>query len=221
MSTSENQNDKELSVLQKATLMELGKIGADQAAKALTDFLEQSIFMKAKSFEMVKIESVPNLLRTHFLSDTQIAIFSASNNTEIAYTVLILFDKEIVTKILNQKSPPTDDIEAVMEYSTMSMDMLREIGSIILIKYILTLNNFLNLMGALPSQPTLRIGKLDSLSDYELNNFKKGLDVLIIECDIHLEVEFYFNYLKTDIILIPHQETYVRFFKTISKKDHL
>lgn len=220
MTTPENQNGKELSVLQRDALKKLGKIGADQAAKALTEFLEQSIFMKAASFEMVKIESVLNLLKTRFLSDTQIAIFSASNTTEIAYTVLILFDKEIVSKILSQKSPPTDDIEALMEFSTMFMDMLREIGSIILIKYILTLNNFLNLKGALPSQPHLRIGNLDSLENYELNDFKKGNYALIIENDIQVEVEYYFNYLKTDIILIPHQETYIRFFETICKDHH-
>lgn len=98
-------------------------------------------------------------------------IFSASNTTEIVYTVLILFDKEIVTKILSQKSPETNDIEAVMEFSTLFMDVLKEVGSIILIKYILTLNNFLNLEGKLPSQPMLRIGKLDSLANNELTDF--------------------------------------------------
>ncbi|UCG03477.1 MAG: hypothetical protein JSW11_05675 [Candidatus Heimdallarchaeota archaeon] len=219
MSSPEDQNDKELSVLQKDALKELGKIGADQAAKALTEFLEQSIYMKATSLEMGNIESVPTLLRNQYHSNTQIAIFSASNTTEIAYTVVILFDKEIVTKILSQKSPPTDDIEAVMEFSTMFMDMLREIGSIILIKYILTLNEILNLNGALPSQPILRIGKLDSLLNYELNTFKKESDVLIIECDIQLEAEFYYNYLKTYLILIPHHETYTRFLRRTNQEN--
>ncbi|MFX0124727.1 MAG: hypothetical protein ACFFAE_13945 [Candidatus Hodarchaeota archaeon] len=216
MSTPDNDNSKELSILQKDALKELGKIVANQAAIALTEFLEQSISMTVKSFEMVRIESVPTLLRDHFFSDTQIAIFSASNITDITYTVLILFDKEIVSKILSQKSPPTDDIEALMEFSTMFMDMLREIGSIILIKYILTLNNFLNLQGALPSQPMLRIGKLESLKNYELNEFKNGSKVLMIECDISSDGE---NHLKTEIILIPHQETYERFFRTIVKED--
>jgi chemotaxis protein CheY-P-specific phosphatase CheC len=220
MPPSENPYLKELSIVQKEALKKLGKIGADQAAQALTEFLEQSIFIEATSFEMVKIKSVPNFLQNQFSSDAKIAIFSASNTMEIGYTVLILFDKEIVNKILSQKSPESHDIEAVMEFSTMFMDLLKEIGSIILIKYILTLNNFLNFEGTLPSQPLLRIGKLDSLVNNELIDFKKALEVLVIECDIHLKEEFYFNYLKTDIILIPHQETYFRFFNTIFQ-EHL
>ena len=215
MSTPENQSLKEMSIGQKDALKKLGKIAADLAAKALTEFLDKSIFMKATSFELVKIESIPNLLQKKLPPDAQIAIFSASNTTDIAYTVLILFDKEIVTRILSQKSPEANDIEAVMEFSTLFMDVLKEVGSIILIKYILTLNDFLNLEGMLPSQPTLRIGKLDSLADNELVDFKKDFDVLHIKCEIQLEEEFYFNYLNTDIILIPHQETYFRFFEAI------
>jgi chemotaxis protein CheY-P-specific phosphatase CheC len=220
MSTPEKYTLKELSIDQRKALKKLGQIGADQAAQALTDFLEQSIFMKATSFEIAKIESVPSFLQNQFPSDAQIAIFSASNTTEIAYTVLILFDKEIVTRILSQKSPEPNDIEAVMEFSTMFMDVLKEVGSIILIKYILTLNNFLNLKAMLPSQPMLRIGNLDSLTNNELQDFKEEFDVLILGCDIHLKEEFYFNYLKTDIVLIPHQETYFHFFNTIFQ-EHL
>ncbi|MFW9903221.1 MAG: hypothetical protein ACFFFH_02730 [Candidatus Thorarchaeota archaeon] len=220
MSTPEYPNLKELSIIQKEALKKLGQIGADQAAQALTGFLEQSIFMKATSFEIAKIELIPSLLQNKFPSDTQIAIFSASNTKEIAYTVLILFDKEIVTKILSQKSPESNDIEAVMEFSTLFMDVLKEVGSIILIKYIITLNNFMNLESMLPSQPLLRIGKLDSLAKNELIDFKKGLHVLILGCDIHLKEEFYFNYLKTDIILIPHQESYLDFFNTIFQEHN-
>ncbi|MFX1515872.1 MAG: hypothetical protein ACFFC6_06155 [Promethearchaeota archaeon] len=215
MSAPENQKLKEMSIGQKGALKKLGKIAADLAAKALTEFLDKSIFMKVTSFELVKIESIANLLQKQLPFDAQIAIFSASNTTDIVYTVLILFDKEIVTKILSQKSPETNDIEAVMEFSTLFMDVLKEVGSIILIKYILTLNDFLNLEGMLPSQPILRIGKLDSLVDNELIDFKKDFDVLHIKCEIQLEEEFYFNYLNTDIILIPHQETYFRFFEAI------
>lgn len=215
MTTPEKQTLKEMSIGQKDALKKLGRIAADLAAKALTEFLDKSIFMKATSFELAKIESIPDLLQNQLPLDAQIAIFSASNTTDIAYTVLILFDKEIVAKILSQKSPETNDIEAVMEFSTLFMDVLREVGSIILIKYILTLNNFLNLEGMLPTQPMLRIGKLDSLVDNELINFNKDFEVLNIKCEIQLEEEFYFNYLNTDIILIPHQETYFRFFKTI------
>lgn len=219
MSTPEKPNLKELSIVQREALKKLGQIGADQAAQALTDFLEQSIFMRATSFELAKIESVPSFLQNQFPPDAQIAIYSASNTTEIAYTVLILFDKEIVTRILSQKSPEPNDIEAVMEFSTMFMDVLKEVGSIILIKYILTLNNFLNLEGMLPSQPMLRIGKVDSLANNELVDFKEGFDVLILGCDIHLEEEFYFDYLKTNIILIPHQETYFQFFNIILQEN--
>jgi len=50
-------------LVKRDALKKLGKIAADQAATALTEFLEKSIFMKVTSFELVRIESFPNLLQ--------------------------------------------------------------------------------------------------------------------------------------------------------------
>jgi len=153
MSTSNEEKLEELSDLQKDVSKELGTMGAGQAASALTELLERPIFMKVPSVKMITIASVPNLLKTRFPSDSQIAISSASNITELFYTVLVLFDKDTVNEILSQKAPPDDDIEALMEFSTIFMSLLEEFGSIILIKYILSLNLFLSVNDTLPTQP--------------------------------------------------------------------
>lgn len=209
MSKSSKKSSDELSDLQKDALKEVGTMGAGHAASALSEFLERPIFMKVPSVRMVPIESIPDILKTRFPSDSRIAISSANNITEIFYSVLLLFDKETVTEILSQKSPPEDDIETLMEFSTMFMDMIREIGSIILIKYIFTLNLFLNVDYAIPSQPTLRIATFDSLFDYELKDFPRDSRVIFIECDVYSEDD---SHIKAECVLIPHSETRDRFF---------
>ncbi len=212
MSTSSKKGNDQLSDLQKDAVRELCTMGAGHAASALTEFLEQPIFMQVPLVKMISIDSIPDLLKTRFPSSTQIAISSADNTTEIFYTVLVLFDKEMVTEILDRESPPDDDIEAVMIFSKMFMDMIREIGSIILIKFIITCNMFLNITDAFPSQPNLRIGTLDTLEEYELKGFLGESKVIFVECDIYSEDE---SKIKAKCILIPHSETIDRFFGTI------
>jgi chemotaxis protein CheC len=212
MSTSDEEKLEELSDLQKDALKELGTMGAGHAASALTELLERPIFMRVPSVKLITITSIPNLLKTRFPSDSQIAISSTSNITELYYTVLVLFDKDTVNEILSQKAPPDDDIEALMEFSTIFMSLLEEFGSIILIKYILSLNLFLSVNGALPTQPKLRIGTLNSLMDYELREFSKDSKVIFIECNIYSEDE---SSIKAECVLIPHSETYDRFFGAI------
>ncbi len=212
MSKSTEKSLDELSELQKDALKEVGTMGAGHAASALSEVLERPIFMKVPSVNMVTIESIPDILKSRFPSETQIAISSASNTTEIFYSVLVLFDKETVSEILSQKSPPADDIEALMEFSTMFMDMIKEIGSIILIKYIFTLNLFLNVHYAIPTHPKLRIATFDSLFDYELKEFSRDASVIFIECDIYSEDD---SHIKAECILIPHSETKERFLGTL------
>ncbi len=202
-------NIDNLSDLQKDALKELGTMGAGHAASALTEFLNQIIFMKVPSVQIIEVNTIPNALKTRFRAEAQLAISSASNTTELFYTVLVLFDKETVNEILDQKSPPSDDIEAIMEYSTLTMSLIKEIGSIILLKIVGTLNLFLNISGAFPSIPELRIGDLDSLLLNELKEFRSNSKVIFIKCDIFSEDK---AQIRADCILIPHIETCDRFF---------
>jgi len=202
-------NIDNLSDLQKDALKELGTMGAGHAASALTEFLNQIIFMKVPSVQIIEVNTIPNVLKTRFRAEAQLAISSASNTTELFYTVLVLFDKETVNEILDEKSPPSDDIEAIMEYSTLTMSLIKEIGSIILLKIVSTLNQFLNISGAFPSIPELRIGNLDSLLLNELKEFQSNSKVIFIKCDVYSEDK---AQIRADCILIPHMETYDRFF---------
>ncbi|MFX0174317.1 MAG: hypothetical protein ACFE9L_20745, partial [Candidatus Hodarchaeota archaeon] len=62
---------------------------------------------------------------------------------------------------------------------------------------------------AIPTQPKLRIGTLDSLMQHELKEFPYGSRVIFIECDVYSEDE---SSIKAELVLIPHSETYDRFF---------
>lgn len=201
-----------LSELQKDALKELGTIGAGHAATALSELLNKSIYMKVPSVQVVEVKSIPEALQTRFSSDVNLAISSASNTTECFYTVLVLFNKETVNEIIDQKSPPADDIEAIMEFSTISMSLIQEFGSIILLTIITTLNQFLNVSGALPSIPQLRIGNLDSLLQNELEMFKPESKVIFIKGNVYAEEE---TEIRADCVLLPHVESFDRFFESI------
>jgi chemotaxis protein CheC len=183
-------------------------MGAGHAASALTELLEKPIFMKVPSIKFISIKEIPNYLKGSF-GESQVAIISCNNITELFYTVLVLLDKDTVNEILSHEAPTEDDIEALMEFSTMFMSLLEEFGSIISIKYIQSLNLFLNIPDALPTQPKLRIGNLDSLKEFELKDFQSNSKVIFIECDVYSEDE---THIKAECVLIPHIETYNRFF---------
>lgn len=201
-----------LSELQKDALKELGTMGAGHAASALTELLNQTIYMEVPSVRVIAVESIPEVLKERFREEAQLAISSTSNLTELFYTVLVLFDKETVNEILTQKSPPADDIEAIMEFSTLSMSLIKEIGSIILLKIVGTLNQFLSVSGVLPTIPELRIGDLESLLQNELRDFQLESKVIFIKCDVFSEDK---SQIRADCILIPHIETFERFFGAI------
>ncbi len=201
-----------LSELQKDALKELGTIGAGHAASALSELLNKSIYMKVPSVHIIEVKSIPNALRTRFSSDVNLAISSASNTTECYYTVLVLFNKETVNEIIDQKAPSTDDIEAIMEFSTISMSLIQEFGSIILLTIVANANAFLNVSGALPSIPQLRIGNLDSLLQNELEMFKPESKVIFIKGNVYSEDE---TEIRADCILLPHLESFDRFFGSI------
>ncbi len=205
-------NLDKLSDLQIDALRELGTMGAGHAASALSEFLEREIFMKVPSVEITAVETIPNLLMKKFQSDVKLAIASASNLTELYYSVIVLFDQDTVSEILNQKSPPEDDLEALMEFSTVFMSLIEEIASIILLKYINTLNMFLSISLGIPTQPTLRIGTLESLNKHELKQFDQRSTIIFIESDVYSEEAKHIN---VEIILIPHSETYDRFLGTL------
>ncbi len=208
----ENNTLDKLSDLQIDALRELGTMGAGHAASALSEFLEQEIFMKVPSVKITAVDTIPELLMNRFQPHVQLAIASASNLTELFYSVLVLFDQDTVSEILDQKSPPDEDLETLMEFSTIFMSLIEEIGSIILLKYINTLNMFLSISLALPTQPTLRIGTLDSLKNFELNSFKKESTIIFIESDVYSKDD---KHIHVEIILIPHSETYDRFLGTL------
>ena len=137
-----------LSLLQQDALRETFNIGAGHVASALTEFLEKSIFMNVPEVKLIYLNELSKEI--DLPSDKPIAICSNSISEDLSYNVLVLFDQEMVSEVLNIKAPSEEeDLAELMEFSTVFMDLINEMGSIILLKLMKT-------MRRLAASPRLR-----------------------------------------------------------------
>ncbi|MHA2341120.1 MAG: hypothetical protein ACXADW_04560 [Candidatus Hodarchaeales archaeon] len=89
--------------------------------------------------------------------------------------------------------------------------MIKETGSILLLKYVEALNYFLK-ANSFPSPPKLRFGSIDSLKDHELKGKNQDVPaVLVVECDIFTSK----RNIAVDLAIVPHSETFDQFMKCL------
>lgn len=205
-----------LSELQKDVLKGIFTIGAGHVASALTEFLEQEIFMEVPEIKLIHLNELSDEI--DLSHDRLMAICSMVNDENLSYTVLVFFEQEMVSEVLNLKSPSEDDIAELMEFSTVFMDLINEMGSIILIKLVEIIDSFLKVTPIIPGIPNLRIGTLDSLTSEELGDFNESTRILFINSNLHSTKEK--NALKAEILFIPHPDTFDDIIDSLFSSNH-
>ena len=201
----ENLSDFHLDALQ-----EVGNIGAGQAAVALTQFLNRSTYMSIPNVGLDDLNAIHSLVKMP--TDEEIAIISLNTVTDLQYSLLVFFNKESVSEIIDLMTTTsgvaTTDLSA---HSPLFMSLIKETGSILLLKYVEALNYFLK-SNSFPSPPTLRIGTLDSLAEHELNSLSGEIStVLVIECDIFTSE----RNIAVDLAIVPRLNTFELFMKSL------
>jgi chemotaxis protein CheC len=198
-------------------LQEVGNIGAGHAAIALTQFLNRSTYMSIPRVAVDTIHNVNKFVKMPF--DQELVIVSASTVSDLLYTVLVFIDKESVEQIIDlmAKKPNAESKTEGLKLSPLYLSLIKETGSILLLKYVEALNYFLK-VSSFPSPPKIRIGSLRSLAEFELNNISQELSkILFIECDIFTSE----RNISVDLAVVPHHGTFEKFMdKLFSSEDH-
>ncbi|MFX0181502.1 MAG: chemotaxis protein CheC [Candidatus Hodarchaeota archaeon] len=201
---------KKLSEFHLDALQEVGNIGAGHAAIALTQFLNRSTYMSIPNVALDHIQKIPKFVKMPL--DQELAIISSKTTSDLLYTLLIFFDKDSVQKIVDLMTKTPDfKTESIRDLSPLFLSLIKETGSILLLKYVEALNYFLK-ANSFPSPPKLRIGTVGSLAEYELSNISQDVtSVLFIECDVYTSE----RNIAVDLAIIPHHETFNSFMKSL------
>jgi chemotaxis protein CheC len=205
---------KELSDFHLDALQEVGNIGAGHAAIALTQFLNRSTYMSIPNVALDHIQKIPKFVKMPL--DQELAIISSHTISDLLYTLLVFLDKESVNKIIDLMTKTPESVsESLVEITPLFLSLIKETGSILLLKYVEALNYFLK-ANSFPSPPKLRIGTVASLAEYELNKINQDLtNVLFIECDVFTSE----RNIAVDLAIIPHHDTFDKFMQSLFDED--
>lgn len=205
---------KNLSEFHIDALTEVGNIGAGHAAIAMTQFLNRSTYMSIPKVALDTMETIQQFIKMP--KDQELAIISSTTVSDLLYTLLVFFDNDSVQKIVDLMTKmPDSDSESLVELSPLFISLIKETGSILLLKYVEALNYLLK-ANSFPSPPKLRIGTLSSLSKNELGQIGKDISsVLFIECDVFTSE----RNITVDLAIIPHIETFDRFMNSLFSED--
>ncbi len=198
-------------------LQEVGNIGAGHAAIALTQFLNRSTYMSIPRVAIDTIHNVNRFIKMPF--DEELVIVSASTVSDLLYTVLVFMDKDSVEKIIDlmAKKPGAKSGIENLKLSPLYLSLIKETGSILLLKYIEALNYFLK-ASSFPSPPKIRIGSLGSLAEFELSDISHDLSkILFIECDIFTSE----RNISVDLAVVPHHGTFEKFMDKLFSSDNV
>ncbi len=214
MSDKNNNVDYDtLSDYQLDALREIGNIGAGNAAVALTEFLNRATYM---SIPKVKVDKTNNLVNVVKMpKGKKIAIVSLDTIQDLRYGLFAFFNDDSVQRIIDLMTTDYDtgDPADIVEMSPLFLSLIKEIGSILLLKYVEALNKLLN-AESYPSPPAIRIGTVESIVDHEMKDLEIK-NVLLIQCDVFTSEKK----IQVDMAIIPYQESFDRFMAALQIGD--
>lgn len=201
---------EKLSEFHLDALREVGNIGAGHAAVALTQFLNRSTYMSIPNVGLDRVKSIHKLVKMPTNQD--LAIISLNTVSDIKYSLMVFFDQESVVKIINLMTTAPDlEGKDLNDLSPLFKSLIKETGSILLLKYVEALNYFLR-ANSFPSPPKLRFGSIDSLKDHELHDNAPDVPaVLVVECDIFTSKRS----IAVDLAIVPQSETFDKFMRSL------
>ncbi len=198
----------DLSEFQLDGLQEIGNIGAGHAAVALTQFLNRSTYMSIPKVGVDNVQAISRFVKMP--PDKNVAIISTRTTSDLLFSLMVFLEDQSVSKIIDLMTE-SEEITELLELSPLFMSLIKEIGSILLLKYVEALNFFLK-CDSFPTPPKLRIGTVQSLNDFELKELKEDItSVLWIQCDVFTSEKN----VRADLAIVPHIETFDQFMKTL------
>ncbi len=173
---------RELKELQVDALREVANIGAGHAATALSQLTDRRIMISVPKINMVRAESVPNLLGDPEQIVAAVLMHMLGDLT--GRTVLILPESNamLLSDMLLRRPPGTTTKLGELEASS-----LKEAGNILGGAYMNALSDFMGMM-LLPSVPSLIVDLAGAVLTTVHLNFGRDRDlVLCVETDFRFE----------------------------------
>ncbi len=173
---------RELKELQADALREVANIGAGHAATALSQLTDRRIMISVPRINMVRSESVPNLLGDPEQVVAAVLMHMLGDLT--GRTVLILPESNamLLSDMLLRRPPGTTTTLGELEVSS-----LKEAGNILGGAYMNALSDFMGMM-LLPSVPSLIVDLAGAVLTTVHLNFGRDRDfVLCVETDFRFE----------------------------------
>ncbi len=204
---------KNLSADHLDALQEVGNIGAGHAAIALTKFLNRSTYMSIPKVVVENISAIPKLIKMP--GEEHVGIITSKTVSDLLYTSLVFLDQESIYQIIDlMTDTPGTKHPVLNSLSPLYKSLIKEIGSILLLKYTEALNDFLKAK-SFPSPPKLRIGTVKSLQEHELAELDQDTSVLFIECDIFTSEKN----ITVDLAIVPHKGTFKKFMTALFSEN--
>ena len=200
-------------------LAELGNIGVGAASQAFSKFLNRDVSM---SLPRMKILSNYENTQLGFFNEVhyekaEIAIIRMSIVMPDRFELLCLIDKESVDKLLKilfANFVPRDNMS---DYSHVHQSLIKEVGSILILRYVSSLNKLLD-EEYVVSYPSLHTGPLlQAISDAqdEVNKLFGDFMFTSTKLGINLDIFTTEDDILFDLTILPSNDSVDRFLKNM------
>lgn len=182
-------------------LRELSNVGAGHSATALAQLLNRRVDMSVPRLHLVRIEEAVSCIDKDRGLDATSLVTAVVSRTEgdVVFTAVVLLDAPSVNNILRiMKTGHTQDV-ALTDLTTMDKSIVQEIGNILLLHYISSVNTFLSL-NAFPTSPHIVTDMLQAvLDDLMTGGTADASHVLLVNVDIFTDPAT----LSAAVLLLP------------------
>lgn len=188
-------------------LQEIANIGVGHSATALSELLHRRVGMSIPTVSLIKLEEASSIIAASPETVmTAVLIDTVENDVMLNY--LLLFDVEStrnLLRILQEHTPP----ENLSELDDISLSIIQETGSILLLHVISAINSFTDSKWY-PSIPQISIDMIGSIIDEVIGrDLGATTHFLRVQCDIFTDpedTEVTSRKIKGEIFILPNDE---------------
>ena len=188
-------------------LQEIANIGVGHSATALSELLHRRVDMSIPNVSLIKLEEASGIIAASPETVMTAVLIDAVEN-DIMLNYLLLLDVEStknLLKILQEQSPP----ENLSELDDISLSIIQETGSILLLHVISAINTFTESKWY-PSVPQISIDMIGSIIDEVIGrDLGSTTHFLRVQCDIFTDpedAETSSRKIKGEIFILPNDE---------------
>ena len=108
----------------------------------------------------------------------KVAIISSKTSSGIDYFILVFLNKTSALNLIDLMTKEVTKYDDLQNLSPLDTSLIKELGSILILKYVEALNSFLN-VESLPGPPIFRVDSVHSIKDYEFHDYSKNINEII------------------------------------------